>query len=45
MNAFVDSIDVPTSKSVQLIVGIWKAAHTLPMLKRWMARESAAVRY
>ena len=33
VNAFVDSIDVQTSKSMQLIMGIWRADHMLPMLK------------
>lgn len=34
VNAFVGSIDdVQTSKSVQLIMGIWRADHMLPMLK------------
>lgn len=33
INAFVDSTDVQTSKSVQLIMGIWRADHMLPMWK------------
>lgn len=32
-NAFVDSIDIQTSKGVQLIMGIWRADHMLPMVK------------
>lgn len=35
INAFVDSTEVQTSKSVQLIMGIWRADHMLPMLKWW----------
>jgi hypothetical protein len=45
VNAFVDSIHVWTSKGVQLIMGIWRADHMLPMLKWGRTGKSAVVRY